>query len=491
MGCGGSKEIITKLEINHSNNDIIINSSLFVRRNQEEFKNIYLLGDLIGKGSFGKVYKVMHNQTKHLRAMKMVFKKNIEESNIIEREISLLSQLDHPNIIKVFEYFDTNSSFHIIQEFASGGELFDKINEIQSFNEANAAYIIEQLLSAVCYIHSKNVVHRDLKPENILLETRSKDDYYIKLIDFGTACLFNKKDKLSLRIGTSYYMAPEVIKKSYTEKCDIWSCGVILYILLVGYPPFDGGKSDDDDSILNSITRGRYSLTGKDWDKISNDAKSLIKRMLTYDYYKRPTAEDCLRDSWIQKFKKPNNTDITRLNIIDTHKLYSKHKLREASIAYIVHQISTNETIKNLRAIFKKMDESGDGKLSFDELKNGWKKYFKDTISEIEFEHLIKDMDQDKNNFVEYEEFLRVTINSEILLTENNLNLAFNFFDKDKSGKLSLEEVKNVLGIVSDDPKNKEIVSKIIRDVDTNGDGEVSFDEFKVLMKNTLSSKLE
>ena len=239
MGCGGSKENIINNNIKNNNIDIIINSSLFVRRNQEEFKNIYVLGDLIGKGSFGKVYKVMHNDTKQLRAMKMVFKKKPEEASFVEREIAFLSRLDHPNIIKVYEYFDANSSFHIIQELAYGGELFDKINEIQSFNEANAAYIIEQILSAVCYIHSKNIVHRDLKPENILLENRSKEDYFIKLIDFGTACTFNKKDKLTLRIGTSYYMAPEVIKKSYNEKCDIWSCVVILYILLVGYPPFD------------------------------------------------------------------------------------------------------------------------------------------------------------------------------------------------------------------------------------------------------------
>jgi calcium-dependent protein kinase len=503
MGCGSSKEKVeTKIEkrdtfeeeAKKKPGEIIIQTSQFISKNSGDFSENYKIGELLGSGSFGKVYKVLHIPTNQLRAMKVVLKDKIttDEEKDLEKEITVLSQLDHPNIIKIYEYFESQKSFQIIQELASGGELFDKINEIQVFNENIAAAIVQQLLSSVTYLHSKKIVHRDLKPENILLETKIIGDHSIKLIDFGTAN-FIKKDKLTLQIGTAYYMAPEIINQKYDEKCDVWSCGVIMYILLCGYPPFYGIDSDDDSAILESIIKGKFSMEGREWEKVSKEGKNLIKKMLTYDPSKRPSAEQCLQDVWISKYRKDQEIEIkideaNRLNLIDTHKLSSKFKLQQASVAYIVHQISTNEVAKNLRTIFKQMDESGDGKLTYQELKNGWKKYFKDSISEIEFEELIKLMDQDNNLYIEYEEFLRVTINREIVLSEKNLEMAFNFFDKDKSGKLSAEEVKHVLGIAGDNEKNKAIVREIISEVDTNNDGEISLEEFKVLMSNKLNN---
>ena len=220
---------------------------------------------------------------------------------------------------------------------------------------------------------------------------------------------------------------------------------------------------------MASVVKGKYSIDSREWENVSKEAKNLLKKMLTYDVSKRPSAEECLKDPWIVKHKKDDDNiqvdlDSNRLNLIDTHKLSSKHKLQQASVAYIVHQISTNDLAKNLRTIFKQMDESGDGKLSYEELKNGWKKYFKDTISEIEFDALIKLMDQDNDQYIEYEEFLRITINREIVLSEKNLEMAFSFFDKDKSGKLSAEELKHVLGIAGDDDdKSREIVKIYIK----------------------------
>ena len=149
----------------------------------------------------------------------------------------MLSGLDHPNIIKVYEYFIDNKFYYVVTEIASGGELYDQIAKILYFNELDAAVIMQQLFSAIFYLHSRGIVHRDLKPENMMLETQAKGDLNIKLIDFGTANFYSKEEgsnKMTLKVGTPYYIAPEVVKKNYDNKCDLWSCGVIMYILLCG-----------------------------------------------------------------------------------------------------------------------------------------------------------------------------------------------------------------------------------------------------------------
>jgi calcium-dependent protein kinase len=187
-----------------------------------------------------------------------VFKKKLEEQDKIKllSELSILKTIDHPNILKLYEFFEDHKRFFLVTELCTGGELFDKIAEEQSFYEANAAKIIKQILSATNYCHQHYIVHRDLKPENILLNNDSEDPK-ITLIDFGQALRFDPKKKMTLKSGTSYYIAPEVLNGSYDEMCDLWSIGVILFIMLVGYPPFNGGT---DEEISNRIIKGNFSI---------------------------------------------------------------------------------------------------------------------------------------------------------------------------------------------------------------------------------------
>ena len=157
--------------------------------------------------------------------------------------------------MQIFEFYEDKKNFYIITELCEGGELFDKIGEKGSFTKNEAAWIMKQLLSAVNYIPSNNIVHRDLKPENILLDTKH-DNNIIKIIDWGTARFFDNSKKMNRISGTPYYIAPEVLAEKYDEKCDIWSCGVILYILLCGYPPFN---ADIDELILEKIKAGKFT----------------------------------------------------------------------------------------------------------------------------------------------------------------------------------------------------------------------------------------
>ena len=179
-------------------------------------------------------------------------------------EMAILRQLDHPNILKLYEVFEDNRKFFLVTEYCKGGELFDEITNEGSFTEQKAAAYIEQVLRAISYCHGLGIVHRDLKPENLLIDKDQNN--ILKLIDFGTAVTYLKGGKLEGVHGTSYYIAPEVLKSVYDERCDVWSIGCILYVLLSGRAPFD----DEDDAIVaQKVLRGEYDLRSAPWDVVS------------------------------------------------------------------------------------------------------------------------------------------------------------------------------------------------------------------------------
>lgn len=194
--------------------------------------------------------------------------------------------MDHPNIVRMFEVYQDPKRYFIVTEHCSGGELFDQIIKRPYYSERDAALIMKQVLAAIAYCHSMKIVHRDLKPENLLLD-REGDDAIIKVIDFGTSQTFDPTQKMHQTYGTPYYIAPEILSGEYTERCDVWSSGVILYILLCGKPPFDG---ESDEEILKNVQKGVYKMSGPIWTRISSDGVDLVKKMLCFDADKRITA---------------------------------------------------------------------------------------------------------------------------------------------------------------------------------------------------------
>ena len=479
----------TDIKLYH-NNLIVANTGLLSKK--------YKIISTIGSGAFGKVYKVENIIMKQIRAMKVVKKDSInfqDDKKQFLKEIEMLMNLDHPNIIKIFEYYVDDLNYYVIMEFAEGGELYEQINKLKNFKEKHAAIIMQQLLSAVCYMHSKGIVHRDIKPENIMLESKSSEDLSIKLIDFGTSNFIKNNQHLSMKIGTPYYIAPEVLKKSYGYECDIWSLGVILYMLLSGTPPFDGF---DDQSILQKVKIGKYSLEGESWELISNEAKDLIKKMLTYSPENRISAEDALKHEWFKKFLKFKNTNthnpltkevmshISAVPFENLRKFNARQKIQRATIAFLVHHLCSSDSVKELRDIFRELDTDNNGTLSYNEIKQGFLKYSgKKKISDNEFNKIMSNVDADKNDAIEYEEFIAATINLEELLTDENLRIAFNSFDKDGSHELSADEIKGALGLIEEET-GKNVINEIIKEIDLNGDGLISFEEFKHLMLKVL-----
>ena len=214
----------------------------------------------LGSGSFATVFLVKHRVSGAIRAMKAIQKSTSEDDedneNDIINEINILMKMDHPNIVKIFEFYISDKNYYLITEYCEGGSLFDLIMKNKGpFTEIQASYIMHQIFSVVNYCHKMKIIHRDLKPENILVQKNDNGFVKIKICDFGTSLTFNRGEIQDKIVGSIYYIAPEVLQKKYNSKCDLWSCGVIMYILLTSVPPFAG---NDNRTIIDKILIGRY-----------------------------------------------------------------------------------------------------------------------------------------------------------------------------------------------------------------------------------------
>jgi calcium-dependent protein kinase len=282
----------------------------------------------MGTGGFGVVYKCRHRETKQTRAVKIIPKKKIKNMETFLQEIKIMQKLDHPNVLKLFEYFIDDKEVYLVTEICKGGELFDRIVAREFYPEPEAAIIFEQILRSVNYIHSMGIAHRDIKPENFLFESKEEDSS-LKIIDFGLSKILEKGEikgdtstkiapgdgkrrklaqlgKMTTKAGTPCYISPEVLTGNYNIDCDMWSVGCMLYILLCGYPPFEG---DDDYELCQSILKGKVEFDGEEWESISKDAKSLINSMICKPE-KRLTADEALRHKWMKKMIKKNENGI-------------------------------------------------------------------------------------------------------------------------------------------------------------------------------------
>ena len=261
----------------NSQNSLILNNDVIVSKSNQSPDIIYQKIKKLGEGSFGEVWLVRHKLLQKDYAMKIIEKSPYSNIKQIINEIEILKQLDHPNILKILEFYLTEDKFYIITDYCQDGELFNELEKKTKFTEKEASFIIYQILQAVRYCHKMRIIHRDLKPENIMIMGRENNGLlHIKLIDFGTAKIFQEGRKQKALVGSSYYIAPEVIRGKYDEECDLWSIGVMMYMLLIGKPPFYG---EEDDSILKEISKGKYDTNSDSYKALSPNAKDLITKL--------------------------------------------------------------------------------------------------------------------------------------------------------------------------------------------------------------------
>ena len=395
-------------------------------------------------------------------------KEDDKKENTEENVFDYLNGVEKTNNIKIYNANDYDQNkFNEI--YHKKKQYLETINEKDDLN----------IPTEDSFIDDDNNNNTQLK-KTLTLNAMKLKNFELKLIDFGCAKIFSKhKTNFGEIIGTLIYCSPEVLKNNYNKECDIWSCGVIMYALLSGHFPFYG-KTEDE--IKKKILSGKFDFNPKYFKDVSDKAKDLIKKCLIYDKYKRISAEDALKHEFFMDDINPNNIfedEIDTKNILLSLKNFSYHsKIYQTVLTYLSHNFTDKEELNKLKKIFYKIDLNLDGKLSKSEFEQAFKEAGID-INKEQIETMMKSIDFDGNGFIEYEEFIRVALPKEKLFTEKNLKIAFDMFDLDKNGMISLDEFKTILGIKK--INDKKVNEELLNEIPIKENEEMTFEQFKLL----------
>ena len=450
----------------------------------------YICGEKVGDGSFGTVYKAKNILFNNTMAMKVINKNDNMDDKIIKNKIDILKKLSHPNIAKIYDFYLSDNCYHIINEFFSEGNIYDYINK-GNLNEQQLSIIFYQVLSGLIYLHENDIFHRDIKPENILISKKEKDlltdeeYFWIQIIDYDCAKIFEENKEENSSSGNIYYFAPEVLNNEYDEKSDSWSVGVILYMFLVGKAPFDGLNNEE---IMNSIKTREYDADNEKLNQFSEEVRDLLKGLLNKNTEERLSVKRALNHQWFKKFngrKLFGNFKGKQIEpFIDNLFNYTfNSKIQQLVMAFLVHNLPTIDSSITILKLYRYFNMAGDCKLTKNELITGLSKYRDEDEVTKKVVNLFLLLDGDNNGFIEFEEFLRACIDKKEILTDDYLKYAFKFLDKEDREIISVQQILSVLSI-GDNNLLEIALSKDINDVDEDGDGNINFQEFKKMLRN-------
>ena len=427
MGCTNSEEDHDKSQIRRQNKRRVTES-----KNKDIRKN-YEFISMLGNGSFGKVRLYRDKNYKELLfAIKTLKKEGITSYHfsLLKQEVDILSNMDHPNIVKYFGIFEDDYFIHIVMEYLKGQDL-SKIISLKNytdFNENQMGQIIHQLLKALSFIHSKNIIHRDIKPENILFSDK-RNIFSLKLIDFGLATFQEQEKKTA---GTPMYMSPEMVDGNGTYVSDIWSVGVVVYQMVTGKLPFDGGENDENQILYEHIKNDEYNKEKLNNVECSDDVKDFIDKALQKDIKKRMTVQEALNHPWIKKFN-VNSLDPSLLNENTIQLLlnFSKKPALQKEIYYFLAKISNENDIAIYKNIFNFFDMNNKGGLSKIDLKEGLEKN-KIDIDEDTLDIIFDGLDFHNKGKIYYSEFLAAMVSSKDFNKEEKIISVFNLLKENE-----------------------------------------------------------
>ncbi|CAG9323184.1 CDPK1_35 [Blepharisma stoltei] len=453
--------------------------SIIVSTKGKPLENYKIMGTL--KTTHGKsIYLTKEKNSQTYKIVKEYNKSSLDDANKIYEQLKVLKDLDHPNIVKIFGLVDAEGAFFIIQEYCTGGELFDKIIKQNAIGENLAARYMRDILSAINYCHSQGIAHRNLNPESLVLDNPD-DNAILKISDFESFEKIVRTTRYQKRsIGNTYYMAPELFKGEYGKEIDIWSAGVILCTLISGNPPFHGKTRDE---IFNSIQKG-LDLSSSDYVLASDEAKDLISKMLEKDPKMRITAEEALNHPWIENRannKVPDNVIVSG-TLDRLAKFTVKSKVEQSILNFISYQITSVKEEHELSELFRSIDENGDGRISKAELMKAYKK--KKLGSKDEINSIMENCDKNNSGFIEYQEFVTGVSQWNKKIQARQLREVFGLCDGNGDGLLSLEELKGCIPGIEGSEWDKFFV-----EVDSNQDHLISVDELKTYFETKFQLK--
>ncbi|OEL21794.1 Calcium-dependent protein kinase 4 [Dichanthelium oligosanthes] len=458
-------------------------------------RDLYDLGRKLGQGQFGTTYLCTDLATGAALACKSIAKRKLltpEDVDDVRREIQIMHHLaGHHSVVTIKGAYEDPLYVHIVMELCEGGELFDRIVDRGYFSERKAAEIARVIVGVVEACHSLGVMHRDLKPENFLLKDRPRrpgggghddDDHdnaaSLKAIDFGLSVFFKPGQVFTDVVGSPYYVAPEVLCKHYGPEADVWTAGVIIYILLSGVPPF---WAETQQGIFDAVLRGAIDFESEPWPSISDSAKDLIRRMLRSPPADRLTAHQVLCHPWICENGVAPDRALDPAVLSRLKQFSAMNRLKKMALRVIAQSLSEEE-LAGLKEMFKAMDTDGSGAITFEELKEGLRRHGSN-LRESEIRDLMEAADVDRSGTIDYDEFIAATVHMSKLEREEHLLAAFAYFDKDGSGYITVDELEqacrehNMADVGIDD---------IIREVDQDNDGRIDYGEFVAMMKKGI-----
>ncbi|KAG2332447.1 hypothetical protein Bca4012_017954 [Brassica carinata] len=454
-------------------------------RKTENLKEIYSVGRKLGQGQFGTTFLCVDKKTNKELACKTIAKRKLttpEDIEDVRREIQIMHHLSgHPNVIQIVGAYEDAVGVHVVMEICAGGELFDRIIQRGHYTERKAAELARTIVGVIEACHSLGVMHRDLKPENFLF-VNGDEEAALKTIDFGLSVFFKPGETFSDVVGSPYYVAPEVLKKHYSHECDVWSAGVIIYILLSGVPPF---WDETEQGIFEQVLKGDLDFVSEPWPSVSESAKDLVRRMLIRDPKKRMTAHEVLCHPWARvdgvALDKPlDSAVLSRLK-----QFSAMNKLKKIAIKVIAESLSEEE-IAGLKEMFKMIDTDNSGHITLEELKKGLDRVGAN-LKDSEILGLMQAADIDNSGTIDYGEFIAAMVHLNKIEKEDHLFTAFSYFDKDGSGYITRDELQQAckqFGLADVH------LDDIISEVDKDNDGRIDYSEFVEMMQDTGFGKM-
>ncbi|KAK9713240.1 hypothetical protein RND81_06G013900 [Saponaria officinalis] len=450
----------------------------------KDFSKKYSIGKLLGHGQFGYTYVATLKSTgdrvavKKISKSKMVLPVAVED---VKREVKILKELTgHENVVQFYDAFEDDNFVYIVMELCEGGELLDRIlaKKDGRYTEKDAPVVVRQMLKVVAECHLHGLVHRDMKPENFLFKS-SKEDSPLKATNFGLSDFINPGRKFSDIVGSAYYVAPEVLKRKSGPESDVWSIGVITYILLCGRRPF---WDKTEDGIFKEVLRGKPDFRRKPWPTISNSAKDFVKKLLVKDPHARLTAAQALSHQWVREGGNASDIPID-ISVLHNMRQFVKYsRMKQFSLGALARTLNEEE-LADLRDQFDAIDVDKSGTISLEEMRQALAKDLSWKLKDPCVMEIVEAMDSNTDGFVDFTEFVAATLHVHQLHEHDNekwqqrSQAAFEKFDVDQDGYITPEELRMQTGL-------KGSVDPLLEEADIDKDGKISLAEFRRLLRS-------